>query len=402
MILQSKETVNRQCRTICLPFTQSCYDEIIDDPKKFRAYINNMLEEFPELFPVEIHNGYWMKDSSTRKKLPVAIRRIEINGVSYSIHPSFVMPYMTGMTEDVEKVLFLRNFKVPYWALAYIAGKNPVYWYRMGKVFGRFNLVGTTIRNPEDIPKDLAADEKHTRIKGQKAYIATTVADECILGVAVSPSSGEVDLKEAYDCIKEEARKMNPTYEPDAVNMDAWEPTKKVWKSLFPYISIIYCFLHVFIKIRDRGKKKYQEDFLEVATRLWDCYKATSKACFSQRVRRLCEWATSNSLPSAFLRPLEKLRKKIDYYKIAYNHPGCHRTSNMLDRLMQRMDIHLFNTKYFHGSINSAEDSIRAWALIRNFAPSNPNTLRKYNNQRILMTFSEHFSATETGHFFRF
>jgi hypothetical protein len=63
-------------------------------------------------------------------------------------------------------------------------------------------------------------------------------------------------------------------------------------------------------------------------------------------------------------------------YAAAYDHPGCHRTSNMLDRLMQRMDRHLFSTQYFHGSYTTAELNIRGWALIYNFTPSNPMTIK--------------------------
>jgi len=51
----------------------------------------------------------------------------------------------------------------------------------------------------------------------------------------------------------------------------------------------------------------------------------------------------------------------------------------MVDRLMQRMDHHLFATQFFHGSLYSAELGIRAWALILNFAPSNPMTVAKHN-----------------------
>ncbi len=175
------------------------------------------------------------------------------------------------------------------------------HWYRMEKSLGRFNLVATTVRNPEDLPKHVAADEKHTRIKGQKAYVATTVGDECILGAAVSPGSGEADLKKAYGRFKEEARKMEPEYEPETVNMDGWEPTSKAWKSLFPSVSIVKCFLHVSIKIRGRGKKKYRDVFPDVATKLWDCYKAASKTCLSQRARRLCEWIFISPAPNIFM-----------------------------------------------------------------------------------------------------
>ena len=42
----------------------------------------------------------------------------------------------------------------------------------------------------------------------------------------------------------------------------------------FPQITIILCFLHAFIKIRDRAALAIS--FNEVATRVWDTYKATS------------------------------------------------------------------------------------------------------------------------------
>ncbi len=39
-------------------------------------------------------------------------------------------------------------------------------------------------------------------------------------------------------------------------------------------------------------------------------------------------------------------------YALAYNYPQCHRTSNMLDRLMQKMDRYLFMMRYFHGHLH--------------------------------------------------
>ena len=41
--------------------------------------------------------------------------------------------------------------------------------------------------------------------------------------------------------------------------MDGWKATLKAWKALFASVVIICCFLHVFIKIRDRAKKKYND-----------------------------------------------------------------------------------------------------------------------------------------------
>jgi len=52
--------------------------------------------------------------------------------------------------------------------------------------------------------------------------------------------------------------------------------------------------------------------FLEVAVKLWNCYRATNKKSFSQRVRRLAEWYdASQSLPAVISEPIKKHRKII-------------------------------------------------------------------------------------------
>ncbi len=176
-----------------------------------------------------------------------------------------------------------------------------MYWYRLEQSLGRNSIVGTTVRNPEDIPKDIGADEKHTRILGNKTYVATTVGCQCILGASVAEDAGEAALKGAYQIFKDEAQCLKPEYTPRTVNMDGWKATRNAWVNLFPTIVIIYCFLHVFIKIRDRAKKKYKELSETAASKLWDCYEAENKQSFSQRIRRLLEWCNKNEVPSVIL-----------------------------------------------------------------------------------------------------
>lgn len=372
-------TTNKINRNICLPFTQEEYNESIQDFAKFREYIDAKIKIYPELFPAEITNGYQMKDSYFSKKLQTRIRRIEIEGTAYSIRPAYIMPYMTGITDDIEKALFLRKFDVPFWGLSYVFGKDAMYWYRIEQSLGRNSIVGTTIRKSEDIPEHLAADEKHTWILKDKVYVATTVGQGCILGAEIAKDAGTEELTAAYKVFKDECQDLNPTYSPETVNIDGWTSTYNAWSHLFKSIAIIYCFLHVFIKIRDRGKKKYHDLFVQVSSKLWECYRATNNVAFSQRVRRLREWSEKIKVPDVFLNPIKKLHKNIAYYKAAYDHAGAHRTSNMLDRLMQRMDRHLFSSQYFHGTLESANLSIRGWTLIQNFAPSNPYTVQIHN-----------------------
>jgi hypothetical protein len=289
------------------------------------------------------------------------------------------MPYMTGFTDEVEKALYLRKYDVPFPALGYVFGHSPMYWYRLENHLGRYSLVGTTLHKKTGLPQHLVADEKHTALAGEKCYVATTVANNCILGVSVAKAAGEIELTKAYGVFAEEAKRVEPDYKPKTVNTDGWPATQKAWQTLFSTVLIICCFLHIFIKIRDRAKMKFHDIYLQSTAKLWDCYRATTKQSFSQRIRRLAEWCnTTPDVPAVISEPIKKLSKNKQRYAVAYDQPGCHRTSNMLDRLMQRMDRHLFSTQYFHGSLSTAELNIRGWALIYNFAPSNPMTVKKY------------------------
>ena len=366
-------------RTITVPLDQQKYPEVVKDFYLFRNELDTVIKTSPELFPADIQMGYRMKDIRYSIKLGLPIRRIEVCGIPYTVRPSFVMPYQTALTEDVEKTIFLRKFEVPFWALSYVFGRNPMYWYRIEQSLGRNSIVGTTIKDPKLLPEHLSADEKHSRLNGEKVYVATTVGSQCILGASVSENAGENGLTKAYGKFKEEACNLDPEYSPKSVNTDGWKATMNVWKALFSNIFVICCFLHVFIKIRDRSRKKYRDVFNIVADKIWDCYKAQSKSSFSQRVRRLCEWANKEQIPDVMLKPIKKLKENLSRYSKAYDLPGCHRTSNMVNRLLQKMDRHLFSTFYFHGNLNSAELSIRGWVLIFNFAPCNPRTVKKHN-----------------------
>ena len=117
-------------RRIVLPITQILYQAIVVDRTEFRAWVDRMYTEFPELFPEAIAEGYHLHDLRPSRKLPeVSIRRIRLprTGEVFRVVPSFVLPYMTGYTADVEKALFLRRFGVPFWGLSYVFGRNDMY-----------------------------------------------------------------------------------------------------------------------------------------------------------------------------------------------------------------------------------------------------------------------------------
>jgi hypothetical protein len=142
-------------KTICLPIADGVdYDQLVKDRKRFRLYLDQLIAQHPELFPSEIAQGYCFHGFRTSAKLGLVSRRIRLvsNGEAYQLRPDFVMPYMIGETEAVEKGLYLRQFGVPYEAIAYVMGKDPMYWYRASMALGRPSLVGTTLKDEAVFP----------------------------------------------------------------------------------------------------------------------------------------------------------------------------------------------------------------------------------------------------------
>jgi len=185
-------------KRICLPIEAAEYERIWANLQTFRPWLDTQIAQYPELFPQAIGQGYTLHDIlPVSKKMPaVHLRRIKVvdaahpQGNVFTIAPSFVLPYMTGYTDAVEKALFLRGkFGVARaaWGLAYVFGHNDMYWERLDLSFGRPSIVGTTVKRPEKLPQDLLADEKHTRLNGEPVYVATTVGGDCVLGASVAP-----------------------------------------------------------------------------------------------------------------------------------------------------------------------------------------------------------------------
>jgi len=346
--------------------------------------IDQQYREHPELFPADFSCGYVLNgftEPSVKQGYRHRRIRLTTGKVTFTIVPAFVMPYMTALTKDVEKALFLRRFNVPYWGLTYAFGRNDMFWYRQEQALGRFSIVGTTVKSPTTLPQDLLADEKHTSRRGKKQYIAMTVAKECILGAKLTESASEFSLKKAYGVFADEARSLNPDYAPESVNTDGWFPTQNVWKNLFPNTAVILCFLHAFIKIRSRATKVLRESFAQASEKVWDAYKAENKASFAQRLRRLKEWAVEQVPDSPMKEHIMDLCSKRKLFIKSYDHKNAHRTSNMVDRLMKFIDRACFDGMYFHGTLEAGNRRVRALALLWNFCPSSPATIKKHNGQ---------------------
>jgi len=371
----------RSCSTICLPVVKDAYADIVADPARFRRWLDQCFRDHPELFPEGFAHGYRLKDDRVSAKAGLRLRRIRLKatGEPFSVRPSFVLPYMTGLTDDVEKALFLRAFGVPFWAIARAFGRGPMYWYRLELSLGRNSIVGTTARRAE-LPEHLLADEHHQSRNGEKNYIATTVGQGCVLGCALAQTAGAEDLQAAYAVFKREAQDAQPGYRPKTVSVDGWAATRQAWLGLFSLVVLLRCFLHGWLNIRSRGK--LSEAFAALSEKVWHAYQAQDRRSFAQRLRRLKEWARGQKLTAWLLEQVEKRCGRSKEYGVAYGHPGGHRTSNMLDRLMRPMSRYFEDAQHLHGGKETCQLHCRAWALLHNFRPWHPATARANDGWR--------------------
>src|SRR5216684_1747385 len=365
-------------KSLCVPFeSDEHYAVCVAGPESFRQHLTAVCGQHPELFPARIDEGLVLHDKRWSLKQQLRLRRIELKATAgvFLVRPSFLMPYMVGRTEEVEKALYLRHWGVPFDALVYVFGRDAMYWYRAEMGLGRPAIVGSTVKQPEKLPAHLLADEKHTWALGQEVYVPTTVGGGCILGATVTAAASADALEAAYGEFAQEARALAPTYSPKTVCTDGWEGTQSAWRRLFPTVCIILCFLHSVLKIAKRCGRDRDTRTL-VLDRVWDAYDAGTRAQFSQRLRRLREWATAH-LPEGVVRVMVlKLCGKGPQFACAYRFPGAHRTSNALDRLMNHQDRRLYAMGSLHGTPDAARLAMRAMALEWNFHPYGARTRR--------------------------
>jgi len=372
----AQEPSNLRGKSICLPCeSEAEYRQCVDDAGRFRQFVEKMWQQHPELFPAEFSKGFKLHDSYRSVKQDLCLRRIKLKatGTVFLVRLSTVLPYLGAKTDEIEKALYLRRWGVPFEALAYVFGRDTMFYYRAWLSLGRPSIVGTTVKEAQRLPKELLADEKHTWHCGQREYVATTVGWGCFLGAAMARDASTDTLQGAYGEFLTEAQELAPAYQPQTVCTDGWQATREAWQLLVPTIQLILCFLHSVLKIgaRCRGALRHQ-----VCEKAWHVYRARNKVEFAQRLRRLREWATEH-LHGAVQETVWKLCRLKAEFSVAYDFPAAARTTNGIDRLMDYQDRLLYQMRYFHGTRASARLAARAMALHWNFHPYSTRAQRE-------------------------
>jgi len=358
----------RGSQTLILPFAD--YAKVVSDPIKFRSHLDACYQQYPEVFPGGFDQGYRLHDIRGSKKHPgYKIRRISLRvGGCYSILPSEMMLYLSGSSDYISKGLLLRRYAVPYEVIAEVIGRHAGFWERAEQQLGRVSIVGSLYKT-KPISEHLVADEKVTSINGKEAVVAMTAADECVLGASLSLTTDTQGLSQAYGIFKAEALCLQADYKAKTVTLDGWKASHQAWKYLFSSISIVLCFLHEVIKVRNVTKKKPQL-FYQIAELLWNVYRATHAEQFTEGLATTLQWAETHLNEHAkVMAKLVALAAKQEALLVSYQHQKCYRTSNQVDRPMNYLDRFLYQIRYFHGNLATAQLKVRAWAMIYNFAP---------------------------------
>jgi len=369
----------RGARQICIPMTQKRYEAIWDNPSEVRNYLDSVIAEHPEIFPAEISDGYQLRGHLPEsKKLPgIRLRQLKLATGVFTIRPSFVFCYMTGTVDELEKPLLLLSVRTPIWVVTEVCGRNDMFWERLLERLGRNSLVGTTVRVPDRMPEHLAADEHHLKWRRTKGFLAMIAAKGCILGAALTKSADEKHLSEAYGVFDKEARDVDPAFQPQSINTDGWKATRKSLQNLFPKVLLVLCFLHGFLKIRDRCRKHF-----DLHERVWDVYRAESETDFRTKLNELKQWSQTQELRDPVQTALDKLISRADDYAVSYGEPDAYRTSNQIDRPMNRITRSLYASRGLHGHQATSERRLRAICLLENFRPFAPrsNTPREHHS----------------------
>jgi hypothetical protein len=164
-----------------------------------------------------------------------------------------------------------------------------------------------------------------------------------------------------------ETRDVSPGYAPKTVNTDGWAATRNAFQASFPSIAVILCFLHGFLKVRDRCRKA-----CDLHRRIWEVYRAATAEEFRRRMDEFRRWGATPVWTAPVCEMVGKLWSKTESYTAAYEPPGCHRTSNAVDRPMNRLCRLMYAGRGLHGHQGSSERRLRGWALLENFRPYAP------------------------------
>lgn len=109
--------MSRRCSTLWLPIGKDEYDGLVTDPDRFRSWLERSFRSRPEMVSTASGQGYLLEDARTSNRAGMRRTRLKATGESFSVRPSFLLPYAVGTTDDAQGQLSLRDSGVPFCAI---------------------------------------------------------------------------------------------------------------------------------------------------------------------------------------------------------------------------------------------------------------------------------------------
>jgi hypothetical protein len=354
---------------LCVPFASAVPSrDAVDSPTQSRQYLTARLAQHPALLPTAMDQGFPLPDCSVSVKQDLSVRRItwQATGAVFPLRPSLVMPSRMARTEAVETARSLRQWGVPFAALASVCGRDALCWSRAWLACGRPSLVGTPVTEPQQVPRALGAEEQRTRGARHQGDVPTTVGGGGFLGVSVVEAAETATVERGSGACAQAAKGLLPASHARSGCTAGWEATRQAWRPLCPTIPWGRCVLPALLQRKQHGAGPF---WLPGCERAWQVSQAATTRQCAQRLRRLAAWPPAPRSGPVATMGLKRGRRRADGTP-ASACPPAHRTSQAVDRLRNSPDRRLDAMRSCHATTASTRLAVRAMARPWNVHPS--------------------------------
>ncbi len=370
-------------RTIIVDFgNQAQYENIIGNG---RAFIELIMAYILSLGFQVLHKNCCSSNCFTRHS---HYARVKCNGITiwriqctsckavFTVIPSFIMRYFCYPIERVKQALIAYHSGSSLEVCAILHNISAMSLYRIICSLGKYSLCQVLGKAGLTLPKNILADEKHSKCLGEKGYIPLITSGHTTWHIDYVESVEEKVLEDSYKSFDQQVKEVNPQYAPKTVSHDGFRPTANALKNIFGgKVAFLLCWLHTCRSLQNLLKNfskplSYRFSFA-LFKKLQACHQKPSlqkislKNFFNAMLRTMKELLTEEQLTSV----KDWIKRKKTYLYQTMDHPLSLAFSYSLDHICNHLDRKLFMMKYFHHPNSDKSSFLKGFILIHNFIP---------------------------------
>jgi len=340
----------RQNRTITVDFhDEATYSQLLGDTK---AFIECVLAFLLSLGFQLTHQSTCDGGGSLTRHSHYA--RVRLGGLTiwrvqctrckavFTVLPHFVLRYRQMRPEAARDALLATHGGLSLEMCAAICHISPMALYRVICALGTQSLVAVLTRCALPLPRDILADEKHSKCLTDKVYLPTIISGRVMWHLGYSDAKSAVAFTESYGAFQRAALEYKPSYRVQGALIDGFDSTTKSMRTLFPGARLGYCLRQRLRRFADHITTTVGEAHGErvrhwiqdkksgwyavladpkmpaMSTRLDQAHNAMDRKLFAMK-----GFHHPGGSPSAFLTGLAHLYKLIPYQRRAKNAGLC-------------------------------------------------------------------------------